>query len=81
METKDIVIDQDLLVEAAKVKKGQSLADAYKWYIHLQYIKYIEGVATYLSGVANCHPEKAMVLLSKKELRVLVKTLSSMRTY
>ncbi len=48
METKDIVIDQELLIEAARLKRGQTLADSYKWYIHLKYIKYIEGVACFL---------------------------------
>lgn len=81
METKDIVIDQELLIKAAKVKKGQSLADSYKWYIHLEYIKYIEGVAHFLMRASEVENEYDVVCIQKSELIDLANTLLQTKTY
>jgi len=81
METKDIVINQDLLVASSKTGQTQVLADCYKWYLHLQYITYIEGVAMFLVGAAEVDDGLPTVSLNKEELRLMGKTLLSIKTY
>jgi len=81
MEINNIIIDQDLLAKAEKETRGQSLDSKWKRYVHLQYIKYIEGVACFLSGAAAVENGEDMVSLTKKDLSRLSRTLFEMQTY
>lgn len=81
METKDIRIDQDLLMKAAKQVKCKSLADSYKQYMHTQFITYVEPVIYFLRWASEVETDDGIVSIPAKELAKLADTLLKTRTY
>jgi len=76
VDAKNVRIDDELFGQC----EAGSIDDRYKLYMHLMYIKYIEGCMCFLSWASE-HGDGDSVTISKTDLKRLAATLYETRTH